>query len=309
MMNNCYVFILRKEKLMQYLILGASGYIGNYIYNCMEKDGQKVLGTRYHCKGVENLVNFDVVNDNISDVTKLIMDREKTAIICIAQTNIDQCKVDYELSKLINVVSIKRIIEDLLREKFHVIYFSTDNVFDGIKGDYTELDTTNAINYYGKMKEEIEHFLTENYPEVCIFRLPKVIGTEKEKQNLLTDLESKSKDKEVRCIKGTRISIISNEDVYQSCLISAKRKLCGIYNISNGEIYSRKELAEKFYKYMGIHDKNIVELEVEKFGFKDMRPLNISLDNSKFIRETGYDFISFDTIAERYVKNLIYSNN
>lgn len=290
---------------MQYLILGASGYIGNYIYNRMEKDGQKVLGTRYLCKEAENLVDYDVINDDVSSVTKLVTDKERTAIICIAQTNIDKCKVDYELSKQINVISTKRIIEDLLHEKFHVIYFSTDNVFDGIKGNYTEQDTTNAINCYGKMKEEMEHFLTENYPEVCIFRLPKVIGIAKEKQNLLTDLESKSKDKEVRCIKGTRISIISNEDIYQSCLISAKQKLRGIYNISNGEVYSRKELTEKFYKYMGIHDINIVELEGEKFSFKDLRPLNISLDNSKFIRETGYDFKSFDTLAEQYVKNSI----
>lgn len=291
---------------MQYLVLGANGYLGSYIYNRMLEDGLEVVGTGHCRKGADSLIGFDVLNDSVSDITKCMTDREKIAIICIAQPNIDLCKVENELSRQINVTFTKKIIEILIQENFHVIYFSTDNVFDGTKGNYTEQDTPNAVNQYGKMKEDMELFLAEKHPEVCIFRLPKVLGVEKEKQNMLSDLESKLLDKNVRCIKGNIMSIVAKEDVYQACLISSRLKMHGIYNLSSGEVFSRKELTVKFFDLLGVYDKDIVELELGEFGFKEMRPLNIGLDNSKFKIETKHEFISFEMLVKQY---LIQNNN
>lgn len=287
---------------MQYLILGATGYLGSYFYSRLTMEGLRVIGTGRRNGNTEGLVKFDILRDSIHDIAKLISDDKKIAIICIAQTNIDQCKIQYELSNQINVVLTKKIVEVLIQEKFHVIFFSTDNVFNGLRGHYTEEDKTNAINQYGKMKAEMECFLTKEYPEVCIFRLPKVLGVEKEQKNLLTDLESKLSNNIIRCIRHTKMSIVAKEDIYQACTIVAERKLSGIYNLSSGEIYSRRELTEKFYTHMNILGKRIIELDLKEFKYEDERPLNISLDNSKFRRETGYEFKSFDIIAEQYLR-------
>lgn len=288
---------------MDYLVFGANGYIGSYLYARMAEDDLKVIGTR-HCKsGADGLIEFDILKDAASKVTKMASSQNRTAIICIAQTNIDQCKSQYELSREINVTYTRKLVESLVNENFYVIFISTDNVFDGRKGSYTEQDQTNAVNEYGKMKQEMEYFLLERYPDICIFRLPKVLGIERERQNLLTDLEYKLTDDEVRCIKGTKMSIVSKEDIYQACLIASGKRLHGIYHLSSGEIYSRKELTEKFYGYMGIYDKKLIELEPEEFHFKDARPLHISLDNSKFRKIADYEFESFDEIAQKYVEN------
>lgn len=286
---------------MQYLVLGATGYVGNYIYQHMKRDGFTVLGTG-HRNGEKDLVCFDALADSIFNIAKVLEGKEKMAIICIAQTDFNRCKTEYKLSRQINVIAIKSMIEVLVQEKFQVIYFSTDNVFDGVQGNYTEQDKTNAISKYGEMKEEIELFLTESYPEVCIYRMPRVVGVEREERNLLTDFERKITDKVIKCIKGNRMSIVAKEDILQACYIASKRKLHGIYNLSNGETFSRKELAEKFFYSIGIFDKCIVELELEEFGFKDVRPLNTSLDNTKFRKETGYEFRTYDMIIDKYLK-------
>ncbi|MBD5516694.1 MAG: sugar nucleotide-binding protein [Lachnospiraceae bacterium] len=285
---------------MQYIILGANGYVGSYIYRHMKKDNLKVIGTGHCREGEKDLVCFDALHDSITNVVKLVTEREKTAIICIAQTNIDQCKLDYDLSRQVNVTFVQSATEKLLQEGFHVIYFSTDNVFDGMRGNYSESDKPNAINQYGKMKQEVEECFLEKFPEVCIFRIPKVLSAEREKQNLLTDFESKLNGEEVRCIKNNCISIIAKEDLYQACLISSKQKMHGLYNLSCGEQYSRKQLAEKFFMSIGVDYKKIVELELEKFGFSDARPLNIGLDNSKFRKATGYEFITYDMLLDQY---------
>lgn len=288
---------------MKYLILGANGYIGRYLYRRMEQEGLEVIGTQRCGRERKGLVHFDIREDSVSDITKSITGKEKTAVLCIAQTNIDRCKMEYELSRQINVTAIKKVIHMLIQEKYYVIYFSTDNVFDGEKGNYTESDKTNAINQYGKMKEEMEAFLANTYPEVCIFRLSKVLGTEKETQNMLTDWENKLDDDEIRCIRNMEMTIVSKEDIYQACLIAAGRKLKGIYNLCSGEIYSRKELAIKFFELLGVENKNIVDVDVEEFGFQDRRPLHIGLNNAKFREATGYCFKPYEMIVEEYLQN------
>lgn len=285
---------------MQYLVLGANGYIGRYLYNHLILEGENVIGTRHSSVESDKLIHFDILSDSIYGITRFLNEKEKTAIICIAQANIDKCKIENELSYQINVETMKCVIQTLIQENFYIIFFSTDNVFDGIKGNYTEQDKTNALNQYGKMKEEMEHFLVANYPQVCIFRLPKVLGTEKERQNMLTNLESNSQNGVVKCIKGSKMSIVSKEDVFRACLIASKSKLHGIYNLCSGEIFSRKELTEKFFNIMGIDHIDIVEAELEEFGFKDIRPLNIGLKNSKFRKETGYEFTEFDRLVLKY---------
>ena len=288
---------------MKYLILGANGYIGGYLYRRMKQEGLEVIGTGHRGGEEKGLVHFDIREDSVSDVTKGITEKEKTAILCIAQTNIDRCKTEYELSRQINVTAVKKVIETLVTEKYYVIYFSTDHVFDGKKGNYTESDMTNAVNQYGKMKEEMEAFLTDIYPEVCIFRLPKVLGIEREGKNMLTDWENKLDNDEIKCIRNMKMTVVAKEDIYQACLIAAGRKLEGIYNLCSGEIYSRKELAIKFFELLGAENKNIVELDVEEFGFRDKRPLNIGLNNAKFRKKTGYQFKTYIMIAEEYLQN------
>lgn len=286
---------------MQYIIIGANGYVGSYLYRHMKKDGLNVIGTGHHCNEKKELIYFDVLRDSIFTITKLVKDRERTAILCVVQSDFNRCKTEFELSWQINVVSIKQMVEMLVQEHFHVIYFSSDNVFDGIKGNYTEQDQANAISQYGKMKEEMEQFLLREYPEVCIFRMPRVIGAEREKRNLLTDFENRLADGEVRCIKDNKMSVLSKNDVYHACLLSARHRMHGLYNLSNGEMYSRKELAEIFFKSMGADKIDIVEWELEKFGFEDTRPLNTSLNNTKFKVKTGYEFMTYQVMVEQYL--------
>ena len=286
---------------MQYVVIGAGGYVGNYLYQHMKKDGLNVIGTVHRHEEKKELVYFDVLQNSVLNISKLVKDEEKTAILCVVQSDFNRCKTEYELSRQINVVSMKKMIEILLQESFHVIYFSSDNVFDGIDGNYTEQDQTNAISQYGKMKEEMEQFLLRDYPEVCVFRMPRVVGAEREKRNMLTDFENRLAGREVRCIKDNRMSVISKNDVYHACLLSSKRRMHGLYNLSNGEVYSRKELAEIFFTSMGANNIDIVEWELEKFGFEDTRPLNTSLDNTKFKVETGYKFMTYQMMVEQYL--------
>lgn len=186
---------------------------------------------------------------------------------------------------------------------YQVIFFSSDNVFDGKCGNYDECSKKNALNNYGKMKAEMEDFLLVNEPEVCIFRISKVVSAGFEKQNILYELDMQAQKGTVKCIKGNRLSFVAMEDIYQSCLMAGKRKLHGIFNVAGDRHFSRAEFAGEFYKRLGKENVVIKEYGVEEFGLKDGRPLNISMSNYKFKQETRYRFTPVETVMDQYIKN------
>lgn len=287
---------------MRYLIFGADGYIGSYLYQRLKSDGNNVTGTSRRVSGHNQLLYYDIQKSDVNTLlTKEDWQEEKTAIICIAVSNIDRCYDHYEEAYDINVVKTKRLIHKLLENGFYVIYFSTDNVFDGMRGNYTEASPTHPINKYGMMKAQMEQYLLRDVPEVCILRISKVVSTRKEKQNVFTEWLGQVNSGFIRCIEGNYLSFICIEDIYQVCLIVSEKQMHGLYNIVGDRAYSRAGLAKEFYTSMGVADMDIRELELKEFALKDGRPLNLSMSNQKFKNETGYQFIKMSNVVEEFL--------
>lgn len=292
---------------MQYFIIGANSSIGSYLYKRMKEDGLDVIGTGHVKNSNDELLYYDILQDDIDSILQGKIDKPVLAIICIAMAQIDQCLLERESAYQINIVKTKELIRYFTKQNIKVIYFSSEYVFDGEKGSYTEQDPTSPINQYGYMKEEMEKYIAEYEPTVCVFRISKVVHTQRIDQNVFWQWERLQKNHEtIRCIKGNRMSFVCIEDIYQASLIVKNMGLCGIFNISGDVSYSRKELAEKFFEIAGMEEYRIEECEAAEFGFKERRPMDVSLDNRKFREKTGYRFTPMDAVIESYIQNNIY---
>lgn len=290
---------------MQYVVLGATGYIGAFLFEQLKNDGFNVIGTgRQESCVRENMIIYDIMKDNISNRLPKVMDDGKTAIICIAESNIDHCYENYSSAYEVNVVRTKELVHELLEEGFRVIYFSSDQVFDGAQGDYTEESERKPLNKYGMMKKEIEDYLLAYESKTCILRLPKVVSASRKKQNILSEWTDGINAGRIRCIKGNRMSFVSMDDIYRSCRLVAEKELVGLYNLAGDKAYSRAELAHIFYNKLNIDKVNIIECAVEEFHFKEERPLNLTMSNAKFKIKTRYMFESMDSVIDRYISNL-----
>lgn len=288
---------------MQYLILGADGYIGSFLYQQLIAKGCVVLGTSRRINNGNSLLFYDIQTGDIDNILSKINDKDKTAIICIANTKIDSCHDNFNQAYDINVIKTKELIHKLSKQDFYNIYFSSDNVFDGTQGNYTEESLTSPINKYGMMKAEMEKYILEEEANTCILRIPKVVSTFQTKQNILTEWENQIKKGYVHCIEENRISFVSIEDIYKACVIVAEQRMHGLYNIVGDESYSRAELANKFLNILGNTNVIVKEYGLEKFSFKDRRPLNVSMSNDKFKNKTGFLFMSMDEVIDKYIDN------
>jgi dTDP-4-dehydrorhamnose reductase len=157
---------------MKILILGASGLIGHRLFLTLREYFQDVFCTLHgdhnefsHLK-IFNSNTFD--NMDIRDFSRLesimISTNPDIIINCVGIT-----KRRAEINDLYSAITVNSAFPHKLSEwagihQKRVIHFSTDCVFDGKKGGYTEESDTNATDIYGKTKAlgeiKYEHTLT-----------------------------------------------------------------------------------------------------------------------------------------------------
>lgn len=297
---------MRKNlNIMKFLIVGASGFIGSHTLRYIHSLGYEVVGTTTSSQQ-SNLVSFDLCSDRIKDRISLFQTDEPVfGIICSAFSRIDRCLLEKEKSLEINVKNTCRLLDDFKHLGIKPIFLSSDHVYDGTLGYYSEVDSPSPINEYGKQKLIVENYLKEIFLEdFLVFRLSKIFGDNPKEAHPLSDWYQKIKAKQpIVCIQSQIFSPTFVEDVAKGIVLSCQRNLSGIYHLANPQFFPREELARQFARFLG-QEVEVVSKAQEEFGFADKRPEKTYLDSTRFSRETGMSFTSMREVFEAFVQNL-----
>lgn len=124
-------------------VTGAAGLIGNEIVRCAGQwatQHEVIPLTRTELE----LTDLDAIE------VRFQADQPAAVIHCAAMSRPVDCAQQPELAHRVNVDATRRLAE-LFADRF-LIYFSTDLVLDGAKGDYTEEDSPNPLHDYGRSK-------------------------------------------------------------------------------------------------------------------------------------------------------------
>ncbi len=135
---------------MRVLVTGAGGQLGHDTVLACEAVGDTVFGFD---SGTLNVVDRDAV---LGTITTL---RPDAVIHCAAYTAVDDCETNAQRAFAVNGLAVRWIAEACDRVRAHLVYVSTDYVFDGSKvGAYHEWDIPNPQSVYGasKLAGEIE---------------------------------------------------------------------------------------------------------------------------------------------------------
>ena len=87
-------------------------------------------------------------------------DKPQLVIHCAALTAVAEAQANPALARRINVEVTKLLAE--LAAEVRFIFFSSDLVFDGRKGNYFETDATNPLHIYGETKAAAEQIILKN---------------------------------------------------------------------------------------------------------------------------------------------------
>ncbi len=289
------------------LLLGVTGMLGHVLFKEGSKtDNLSVYGTVRDNTNLQEYFSVDEIQNIYTGIDvfdleklKLLLSKIKPDIVvnCIgiikqlpeAEDSISSIGINalfpHKLAKLCEQIDTK------------VIHISTDCVFNGKKGNYTEEDISNAEDLYGCTK-----YLGElNYLNSLTLRTS-IIGHELHSHVSLIDWFLSQNG----TIQGYTKAIFSGVTTLELTniilkLITENYNLYGLYHISS-EAISKYELlkivAETYEK----------EIEIIPYdGFV----LDRSLDSTKFQQASGYIMPSWDIMIESmysyFVKSKFYN--
>lgn len=226
------------------VVIGGCGFIGSHFLRSYRSFYKDTVGTHHTEKDGFALFNLNAPELNVEN---LKTQGYTYALIACAHANLMLCEKDPSSTFKKNVESVLDLAKSLARWGITPILFSTDYVFDGKEGGYSEDSQRNPLNEYGKQKAELEKRL----PQVCgenylLLRLSKVFGLEKGDNTLIDQMATCFMNRQqVKAAKDQIFCPILIEDVVQAVLQLQIQGCRGIFNLCGTEIWSRLELAQE----------------------------------------------------------------
>lgn len=134
-------------------ITGAGGLIGNYLVQTAKEfaPGRKVRGLT---RDQFDLLDFETVRREFRK------DAPDLVIHCAAMSKSTECQTDRNRAWKVNVDCTKVLAE--LAAEIGFVFFSSDLVFDGQKGNYVESDPPNPLSIYAETKIAAEDIVSRN---------------------------------------------------------------------------------------------------------------------------------------------------
>jgi dTDP-4-dehydrorhamnose reductase len=250
------------------LIVGASGFLGSRLFDEMSK--QHIVSGTYFSRPRHGFVPLDV-RDRKQVANVLKTTRPDVLIDCGGMTRPDQCEQEPELAHQVNADGIGNLVEFC---RCKVIYFSTDYVFDGTKGQYTETDETRPVNHYGRTKLEAEKTVLSDSRNVVI-RVSGLYGDNQQNDEFLHSLSGPTIYRAHDCFSSN----LFLDDAVQH--LSFFWSASGIYHLTDGERLSRYEFASKAVSILGLPVKVIAKPASDIFRIAQ-RPRDSSLISVRY---------------------------
>ena len=188
------------------LITGGSGLLGSNLSKAATSKFE--VFAVYHSNEVTGrdikFLQADLTDNG--DLEKLEKIRPDAIVHCAALTDVDFCEkhpAEAYRQNCLASAHIAKIAQDVDASFIHI---STDMVFDGQDGNYSEEAPPNPINHYGKSKLLAEQNVQSICPSACIIRT-NIYGWNKRDKYSLAEwmLNKLSRSEE---LTGIRLSLI-----------------------------------------------------------------------------------------------------
>jgi dTDP-4-dehydrorhamnose reductase len=155
------------------LILGATGLVGRHLVREFHPLGE-IIGTSFKHVS-EGLISVDIANgETLCDLYHEI--DPWLVLLPAAIADVDYCERNPERSWVVNVQPPVILAELCARSGAKLVFFSTDYVFSGDSGPYSESDRVAPVNIYGKHKLAAEQAILDRHPSALIIRTSLVYG-------------------------------------------------------------------------------------------------------------------------------------
>lgn len=278
------------------LITGSNGLLGQKLVELLRKQANVDLIAT--ARGVNRLPVTDGYTYASLDITdqeevNAVFDQFKPEIVIhtAAMTNVDTCETDQEGCDLLNVDAVAFIIQACEKHNSYLCHLSTDFIFDGAAGPYTEEGIANPISYYGESKLKAEQLLFDSTIRWSIARTVLVYGIvpDMSRSNIVLWVKkSLEEGKTIQVVTDQFRTPTLAEDLAIGCWLLAKDEVEGIFNISGSDFLTPYEMAVMTADYYGLDKSLLQKADSSTFQQTAKRPARTGFVLDKAKKVLGY---------------------
>ncbi len=291
---------------MKVLVTGANGLVGRVLVKALTLAGYEVIATG---KGPSRLgFEHNILRWYDADIThpfqlRSIMEAEKPEVVIhgAAMTQVDECEQRQKEAHSLNVEATARLLLDAEEFSSFFIFLSTDFVFDGERGMYSEEDDVNPISWYGQTKVEAEAVVQTSTIPWAIVRTCLVYGAKPEggRANLYSWIrESLEAGKAIKVVDDQWRTPTLVDDLVNGILLLVEQRKEGIWHLSGQDQLTPYRFALKLAEAYGLDSGLLEKVTADNFSQPGRRPLLTGFNIDKASMELGYKPRSIDEAFE-----------
>ncbi|GCC52782.1 NAD(P)-dependent oxidoreductase [Chryseotalea sanaruensis] len=286
---------------MKILVTGANGLLGQKLARLLDEDPEiELVATARKPLGyaLQNGVYAKMDIENKEDIVSAFFEHKPEVVIhAAAMTQVDDCEVQREQCWTANVTSVELLAEACQWYNTHLIYVSTDFIFDGSHGPLDENEKPAPVNYYGESKLAAEKVVQASSLTWSILRTVLVYGVtpDMSRSNIVLWVKnSLEQGKPIKVVNDQWRTPTLAEDLAMGCYLAAKKNAKGIFNISGKDFMSPYDIAIKTAEYFKLDKSLITATDSDTFKQTARRPLTTGFVIEKARKELGYEPRSFE---------------
>lgn len=212
----------------------------------------------------------------------------------------------------VNVIGTKNIALTCAKTNKHLIYISTDAVFDGKKNaPYTEIDKPSPINWYGRTKWLGEREVVNSGCSFTVIRIAYPFRARFEpKLDFVRKLMKKlANSEEVSMFTDTLFTPTFIDDIAQALKVNIGRRPRGVFHVVGSSILSPFKAATEIAEVFGFNSKLIKSVKLSEYLATSFRPYPrwAGLSNQEIKEFLGISMSSFREALENIEAQAIKS--
>jgi len=290
---------VRKRRV---LITGASGLLG--LNSALEaaKEHQVFGQTNSHRL---NTTAFDAIQADLlvpGAIQRLLEDTQPDWVIhCAALANVDLCESNPQQAQQLNSEVPRELADLVARGGARLVHVSTDAVFDGQTGDYSEQDAPNPLGVYAQSKLAGEQAVAEADPQAIIARV-NLFGWSLSGKRSLAEFFFNNLSAGKRCMGFTDVffcPMLAN-DLGMVFLKMLEAGLSGLYHTTGSQCLSKYEFGVQVARRFGFDESLVIPTSVQDSGLKAARSPNLRLRTDKLIHALGEPLPNVSTGLDKF---------
>ena len=282
------------------LITGAYGQLGDA---CVKYLKNNFIVTLSGISPSDGGVHLDIRSK--SSIKKVLSDIDPDVILNLAAlTDVDGCELDPQQAKDINVSGVKNLCRDF---SGHFIQISTDYVFDGKSGPYSEEDEPNPKSVYGKTKLFADNWLLDNYSKSTIIRTNILYSyTKRTKASFLKwVVDSLNDNQNIKVVNDQWNNPTWTESLSSVIYKIIDNQAFDLYHYGDRDILNRFDFSILISKVFNLDSSLIMPISSDELNQIAPRPRKSGLITKKIESELGIIPKSVETCLNEIRKQFI----